>query len=96
MNKIATERVLQRVIPQLQALRDSATALEESFAHVRRILEESDPMSVGAEVSLFGRESTVQKTWILTATHLHEHLGQMIAYARSNDVVPPWTAARGE
>jgi uncharacterized damage-inducible protein DinB len=66
-------------------------ALEESFAHLRRILEESDPMSVGAEVSLFGRESTVQKTWILTATHLHEHLGQMIAYARTNDVAPPWS-----
>ena len=23
--------------------------------------------------------------------HLHEHLGQSIAYARSNDVVPPWS-----
>jgi hypothetical protein len=25
---------------------------------------------------------------------LHEHLGQQIAYARQNGVVPPWTAAR--
>jgi uncharacterized damage-inducible protein DinB len=25
---------------------------------------------------------------------LHEHLGQMIAYARQNNVVPPWTAER--
>ena len=24
-------------------------------------------------------------------THGHEHLGQMIAYARSNGVVPPWS-----
>lgn len=28
------------------------------------------------------------------ATHEHEHLGQSIAYARMNGVVPPWTAAR--
>jgi len=26
--------------------------------------------------------------------HAHEHLGQSIAYARMNGVVPPWTAAR--
>jgi hypothetical protein len=25
--------------------------------------------------------------------HAHEHLGQSIAYARMNRVVPPWTAA---
>jgi hypothetical protein len=24
-------------------------------------------------------------------THLHEHLGQMIAYARTNGVKPPWS-----
>jgi hypothetical protein len=29
--------------------------------------------------------------WILTVTHLHEHLGQSIAYARSNRVAPPWS-----
>ena len=26
-----------------------------------------------------------------TVTHLHEHLGQLIAYARVNNVVPPWS-----
>ena len=29
--------------------------------------------------------------WITTATHLHEHLGKLIAYARSNNVTPPWS-----
>lgn len=66
-------------------------AVRVSFQHLQRVLEDASPMSVGDEVDLFGRPSTVQKTWILTATHLHEHLGQMIAYARSNDVVPPWS-----
>jgi uncharacterized damage-inducible protein DinB len=29
----------------------------------------------------------------ILVTHAHEHLGQAIAYARANGVVPPWTAA---
>jgi uncharacterized damage-inducible protein DinB len=28
---------------------------------------------------------------LLLNTHTHEHLGQLIAYARSLDVVPPWS-----
>ena len=28
---------------------------------------------------------------MIIATHAHEHLGQSIAYARSNGVVPPWS-----
>jgi uncharacterized damage-inducible protein DinB len=29
----------------------------------------------------------------ILVTHAHEHLGQSIAYARMNGVIPPWTAA---
>ena len=68
---------------------DVKTELQASFDHLRTILKGSDPMSLGEAVNLFGMDATTQSAWILTATHLHEHLGQMIAYARSNDVVPP-------
>ncbi|HEY6147020.1 MAG TPA: hypothetical protein VIZ69_04950 [Thermoanaerobaculia bacterium] len=30
---------------------------------------------------------------MIIQTHLHEHLGQSIAYARSNGVTPPWSEA---
>jgi hypothetical protein len=40
---------------------------------------------------VFGRPSTRRATWIFAVAHLHEHLGQLIAYARSNSVVPPWS-----
>jgi uncharacterized damage-inducible protein DinB len=36
-------------------------------------------------------KTSKQKLWIVAATHLHEHLGQLIAYARANDVTPPWS-----
>ena len=30
--------------------------------------------------------------YLLLLSHCHEHLGQSIAYARGNGIVPPWTA----
>lgn len=65
--------------------------LESSFLHLRRVLAAGDPAAVGQDVMLFGRATTLQRAWLLTTTHLHEHLGQMIAYARSNGVAPPWS-----
>ncbi|HYD52645.1 MAG TPA: DinB family protein [Gemmatimonadaceae bacterium] len=72
--------------------RDQTLAqLDRSFAFMKQALAGTTPARMGEAVSLFGQPSTVQYTWILTATHLHEHLGQLIAYARSNGVVPPWS-----
>jgi uncharacterized damage-inducible protein DinB len=65
--------------------------LEKSFAHLRGTLQGTTEARLAESIPLFGRQVTVQRTWILTATHLHEHLGQLIAYARSNGVVPPWS-----
>jgi uncharacterized damage-inducible protein DinB len=65
--------------------------LEKSFAHLKRVMNETTPEKVESKVSLFGQSFTMQQTWILATTHLHEHLGQAIAYARSNGVVPPWS-----
>lgn len=64
--------------------------LEASFAHLRSAIE-STADDLTAEASLFGMETTTRGLWILTATHLHEHLGQSIAYARTNGVTPPWS-----
>jgi hypothetical protein len=34
---------------------------------------------------------STRQLWIASTTHLHEHLGQLIAYARSNKIAPPWS-----
>jgi uncharacterized damage-inducible protein DinB len=72
------------------ATRAAALAeLQKSFAFLR------DAMSAATDADLaktFGqRKTTARSVWISTATHLHEHLGQLIAYARSNKVTPPWS-----
>ena len=64
--------------------------LEASFAFLRKAMEAQSP-DLTKEITVFGRKTTAQETWILTVTHLHEHLGQAIAYARSNNVTPPWS-----
>ena len=45
-------------------------------------------------VDLFGTKTTARGAYMLLLSHAHEHLGQAIAYARSNAVTPPWTAAQ--
>ena len=70
---------------------DAIKEMEASFAHLKKVMQAVPASSLSAKQKIFGSEMTGQQLWILTATHLHEHLGQMIAYARSNGVVPPWS-----
>ena len=65
--------------------------LEQSFAHLRAAMEATAGRSPADPVTLFGQTRTLQQLWILATTHLHEHLGQTIAYARANGVTPPWS-----
>ena len=69
----------------------TVAALQTSFNHLRTALNGIPEARLGETLNVFGQEFTVRQFMILTATHLHEHLGQMIAYARTNGVKPPWT-----
>ena len=72
--------------------RDSAVAeLKASFAHLKRVMAADSAASMSTEVDFFGTKMSRQAAWIGAVTHLHEHLGQSIAYARSNKIVPPWS-----
>lgn len=42
------------------------------------------------EVTVFGNTGTHRRLWVGHVGHLHEHLGQLIAYSRVNGIVPPW------
>ena len=69
----------------------SIADLEKSFAHLKQSMQATPAAKLGDQVKLFGQPFTMQRAWILGTTHLHEHLGQLIAYARSNGVKPPWS-----
>lgn len=63
--------------------------LDASFDFFVGAMEESAG-ELDREVVL-GTPTTVGDIWIRAVVHLHEHLGQSIAYARTNQVVPPWS-----
>ena len=69
----------------------SVADLEKSFANLKAAMQATTPAMLGSQVKLFGQPFTTQGAWILGTTHLHEHLGQLIAYARTNGVKPPWS-----
>ena len=69
------------------------TALKDSIAHARKAVEGLAPGTLGQEVELFGRKMTRADVLLILLSHAHEHLGQAIAYARSNGVTPPWSQA---
>ena len=64
--------------------------LEASFANLHAALPNTDA-NLNENIKFFGSDLTRQRAVIGTVTHLHEHLGQLIAYARSNNITPPWS-----
>lgn len=65
--------------------------MEQSFAHFKAAMAKTPTAKMGDKIQAFGQTFTVQQMLVLATTHLHEHLGQAIAYARTNGVVPPWS-----
>ncbi len=65
--------------------------LTASFDFFEGAVRTTTTENLTTTVQVFGSPATRQQLWILAVTHLHEHLGQGIAYARSNGVVPPWS-----
>lgn len=65
--------------------------LEASFKHLHEAMSLTTDANLTEQINMFGRSWSRQRAMILTVTHLHEHLGQMIAYARANNVTPPWS-----
>jgi uncharacterized damage-inducible protein DinB len=65
--------------------------LTASFQHLHQAMNLTTDANLGETIKFFGQDWTRLRAMVLTVTHLHEHLGQGIAYARSNNVVPPWS-----
>jgi len=69
-------------------------ALKDSFAHFRSAIMAIKDSDLDNAQKLFGQDTTVRGAFIMITGHLGEHLGQSIAYARQNGIVPPWTEER--
>ena len=65
--------------------------LKEANAAVRAAIQAMPDADLDKATKIFGMDMSYRGVCILLESHVHEHLGQMIAYARSNGVVPPWS-----
>lgn len=78
----------------LEAMRDKAQIvqlLRVSADHVRRGVSQMPAEQLETSTRLYGRTVPQWAVLLQLVAHMNEHLGQSIAYARSNDVIPPWS-----
>lgn len=79
---------------EMESVRDKAevvAALEESTDWAREKISGMNAEALEADTELYGRTGPAWAVLVQLETHLSEHLGQSIAYARMNGVVPPWS-----
>ena len=76
--------------------RDVLDQLEKSAAYLLEAVAALSDEQMHETVQMFGQEGILEASLLLVVGDMHEHLGQAIAYARMNQVVPPWTARQGQ
>lgn len=69
--------------------------LTRSFAYVLETLGGLTANERARQVNFFGLTVDLTTAATLMANDMHEHLGQSIAYARMNRIVPPWSRRGG-
>jgi len=66
---------------------------EKSREHVTKAVEGLMTADLTSTLEVFGDEMSHYQALMIIAGHSHEHLGQSIAYARSNGIAPPWSSS---
>ncbi len=80
-----------RAFQERELTRDEVIeTVDASFEFLSRAMH-ATARDLNHQITLGTRETTVGDVWIRAVVHLHEHLGQSIAYARTNQVIPPWS-----
>jgi uncharacterized damage-inducible protein DinB len=70
---------------------ETITFLNQSFDAVSEMAKHASQEDLDKMQQIFGMEMSVRNFMITILNHMHQHLGQSIAYARMNGIVPPWS-----
>ena len=65
--------------------------LNKGFAFAKQTIEAIDPATLVGKRRVMGQDRTTPDIILAVGGDMHEHLGQLIAYARMNHIVPPWS-----
>ena len=80
--------------PNFESITDKARVLEllaQSIEHVRASVNAMSEADLTRPTMLYGRSVAGWAVLFQLLAHMNEHVGQSVAYARMNDVVPPWS-----
>ncbi|MGH9720034.1 MAG: DinB family protein, partial [Bryobacteraceae bacterium] len=94
MSKEALEKKIKETLDGEKEAANKERILQllgESFAAVRKSLEGLRAGALGSNAEFFGQATTRRGVFVSLDTHIAEHLGQAIAYARMNGIKPPWS-----
>jgi len=77
-----------------RAIRSKAATIEimdQAFHMARDLIRDMPDSGLEKKVDFFGQPIRLNGLLIEMGDHLSQHLGQAIAYARVNHIVPPWS-----
>jgi uncharacterized damage-inducible protein DinB len=86
-DKAIDTRSFERITDKTRVLEE----LRRSFDYLRDSILGTTDAELEKPIRMFGNDSTQRAAFMMALNHLHEHLGQSVAYARMNGVVPPWS-----
>ena len=69
--------------------------LKRSLAAVETARKALKPGDLDRKVKIQGKTVLVDGIYLRIIVHDNEHMGQLIAYARMNGIVPPWSRPKG-
>lgn len=81
---IKSENMENAVTAKGDGLKRSLDAVKTAHLAVK-------PAELQRKVKVNGRDSTVDAMYLRIIVHANEHMGQLVAYARMNGIVPPWS-----
>jgi uncharacterized damage-inducible protein DinB len=65
--------------------------LKRSLDAVKEAHLAENPTDYARKVRINNRDATVDGMYLRIIVHANEHMGQLVAYARMNGIVPPWS-----
>jgi len=81
-------------VENLETITDKGRVMElfgRSVEHVQEFVKRMTEEDLTASTILYGREVAGWAVLFQLLSHMNEHVGQSVAYARMNGIVPPWS-----
>lgn len=84
LNSLDMEKTVTAKAAVIAWLKRSLEAVKTAHAAVK-------PADLHRKVKIAGRDAEVDGMYLRIIVHANEHMGQLVAYARMNGIVPPWS-----